>query len=108
MCEFDTLYFGNDGYVARCKSCNHYQIAFVTTVLTVTQQQFNTLQKQVSHKFEYAVNSNDENAKNILIPTPCTQVQLCLTKAEVAAFNNMLQHADMETKTLALLSLFNK
>lgn len=108
MCDFDTLYFGTDGYVARCKECDHYQVAFITTVLTLKQHDFNILRAQVAAKYSYAADGTSGCEKNILITTPSQAVQICLTKAETLQFSNMLEEADNESKTLALLSLFNK
>jgi hypothetical protein len=107
MCQFQSLYFDDDGYVVRCKQCDHYQIAFGSTMLTLAQKDFETICQIVKHKcaeenFEFA-----GHAKCIIIPTPSGGVHLLLTKEEANRFNDILEEADNEAKAQCLISLFN-
>jgi hypothetical protein len=40
MCNYKTLRNSEDGYVVRCKSCDHIQVAFSTSIQSFTRDQF--------------------------------------------------------------------
>lgn len=106
MCDFDTLYFGNDGYVARCKECERFQIAFGTSVLTLNQLEFEAMTRQINSKLIAAQNDISGCCKNILLVTPSQYVQMCVTKDEALRFQKMMEDADTEMQTLAMLKMF--
>lgn len=107
MCKYDSLYFGDDGYVVNCKKCGNYQVAFISTLLTLSQNDFDTLRKLISYKCNKEYFTLTETAKCVVVPTPCQGICMILTKSEVIRFNEILEEADNEMKVLSLLSLFN-
>jgi hypothetical protein len=108
MCEFQSLYFNNDGYVVRCKQCGHYQIAFGSTMLTLVKKDFEAICKMVKYKSSEKDSSFSEHSKCVVIPTPSYGLHMLLTKNEANRFNEILEEADNEAKALCLLSLFNQ
>ena len=108
MCHFDSLYYGDDGYVVRCKQCGHYQVAFISTMLTLTENNFQALCKIVQHKCIEADYCFAENSKSVIIQTASEGMYLLLTSGEVKRFNYILEEADNEEKALSLISLFNQ
>lgn len=107
MCEFQSLYFNDDGYVVRCKQCGCYQLAFGSTMLTLTKKGFETFCKMVKHKCNERDFLFSEHSKCVVIPTPSNGVYMLLTKNEVNQLNEILEEADNEEKAQCLLSLFN-
>lgn len=107
MCEFDSLYNGDEGYVIRCKQCGNYQLAFLSTVLTLSENNFESLCKLVNHKCRQVNNTVSDNRKNVAIQTPAEGVFILLTANEVKRFRKILEQADNEVKALSLISMFN-
>ena len=106
MCQFESLYFEDDGYVIRCKGCGNYQIAFGNVMLTLTPEQLVQLYEKVLRKGQDDDLLLFETSKCIVIPTPKQGYNLVFTKKEFKRFYEMLEIVDTEIKTLSLLSLF--
>ena len=107
MCEFQSLYFGDDGYVVRCEKCNHYQVAFGSTMLNLPPHDFETLLKIMQHKCRAEVDTMAAHSKSVIVPTPSPGVSLLFTKSEAMRFYEILEEADNEVKAQSLISLFN-
>ena len=107
MCEFQSLYFNDDGYVVRCRHCEHYQLAFGSTMLTLEQKDFEAICKMVKDKSSEEDFSFPKHSKCVVIPTPYYGLYMLLTKNEANRFNEILEEADNEAKALCLLSLFS-
>lgn len=107
MCEFQSFYFGDDGYVVRCKECNHYQLAYTSTMLTLTECDFQALYKLVKYKCAEADYSLSAHSKTVIIQTPAQGVCIFLTRLETVRFSEILEEADNESKAQTLMSLFN-
>ncbi|WP_346237899.1 DUF6686 family protein [Niabella insulamsoli] len=105
-CDFQSLYYGEDGYVARCKQCGHYQIAFISTMLTLSSADFHIFCKQVNYKAGQTYTNVNHDSKIIMIATPAQDVNLILTPAELARLHKALEEADSEIKAQELLCLF--
>jgi hypothetical protein len=108
MCEFESLYFNDDGYVVRCKKCGYYQLAFGTIMLTLTKKDFETMRNVVQQKCNEGDFSLCEHSKCVCIPTPSTGMYMLLTKNEAKRFNEILEEADNEEKAKSLLNLFKQ
>ena len=106
MCKFESLFFSEDSYVIRCTTCGHYQLAFLSTLLTLDAHEFDTLCKVAQFKCLEDHSSFSEHSKCVIISTPFYGQCMLLTKAEAHNLNNMLQEADNEAKAQSLLQLF--
>ncbi|WP_152268609.1 DUF6686 family protein [Agriterribacter humi] len=107
MCGFQYLYNGEDGYVVRCKNCGHYQIAFASFMLTLSQSEFQSFCELVKYKCNEPGYSLTEYSKSIILQTPAQGVFILLTKNEDSRLYQILEEADNEDKALALMSLFS-
>lgn len=108
MCEFQSLYFGDDGYVVRCGKCGHYQVAFASTMLNMTEEDFVKLCQLVKTKMEEPDHYNNPSAKCIVVPTASKGMYMLLTRKEAERLNEILEEADSEEKALAMMSLFQQ
>ncbi len=108
MCEFQSLYFNDDGYVVCCTECGIYQVAFISTVLTLTESNFEAFCKVVNHKCSEEDCSFIENSKNVAVPSPAYGIYMLLTRSEAQTFKDILEEADNEVKALALIDLFKQ
>lgn len=106
-CEFQSLYFGDEGYVVRCKQCGHYQVAFMSIILTLTENDFIAFCSIVKSKSVEMDEVMPEHCKCVVIRTPAEGICFLLTRNEASRFSVMLEEADTEAKTLSLIKLFN-
>ncbi|HRO48439.1 DUF6686 family protein [Agriterribacter sp.] len=107
MCGFQYLYNGEDGYVVRCKQCGHYQLAFASVMLTLTENEFRLFGELVKYKCEGADDALTEYSKSVVLRTPAEGVFILLTKNEAVRLCEILEEADNENKALTLMSMFN-
>ena len=112
MCEFQKLSFSEHGYVVRCQECGHYQLAFGTTMLTLSNEDFKTLHGIVQQKYlsvcknEACVHEYGAEAKSVVISTPFTGMCIVVTRKELNHLNSMMENADNEIQALIMMELF--
>jgi hypothetical protein len=106
ICEYQSLYYGDDGYIVRCRQCGHFQIAFISTMLMLNAEDFGILRNIVAAKMQEETHSMP-GTKTVVIRTPSKEVSLLLTRAELEKFHSILEDADNEVRADALLRLFN-
>ena len=105
---FETLYSGNEGYVLYCGHCNRYRLAFISTALMLSAEEYGGLRSHVEMLYhQHIPESMDLNCKSIIIPSVSDQVQIVLTRTELNRLQQMLDRADTEKKVNALMALFN-
>jgi hypothetical protein len=107
MCNFQSWYFDDNGYVVECKDCNHYQVCFGTTLLTLNEKNYQVFVENLFITKENYCHVNNANLKCVVLPTPASCVSSILTQYELDNLYNMLQEVDTEKKTVQLLQLFN-
>jgi len=105
-CDFQSLYYGEEGYVVRCRQCGHYQVAFISTMLTLNEADFFVFCKQVKYRALQSYSHVNQDSKIIMIATPSQEVQLILTPGELVMLYKALEEADSEKKAQELLCLF--
>lgn len=108
MCEFQSLYFGNDGYVVWCKKCSRYQVAFASVMLNLTVEDFKKLAMVMNEKNAEPDYYNHVPSKSVVIPAPSSGVYILLTKKETKRLFEILEDADTEEKALEMISLFHQ
>lgn len=108
MCESQTLSFNNNGYILLCKHCGNYQVAFMTTVLTFSEEEFDVFVKQVRFRFGKKECVNSKYAKSIVLHTASPIVCLILTRQELNHLNELVEECESELKVQEIISLFNQ
>ena len=107
MCEFQYLYFEEDGYVVRCKQCGHYQVGFGSIMLTLADNEFQEFRKMVKYKCYEVEGASLAHKKGMILQTPSPGICMLLTEFETRRFSEILEQADSEVKALAIIKLFN-
>ncbi len=74
-------------------------------MLSLSPVDFEALSDLVAYRLDSLVPFGDDK-KAILLPTPSAVCQMLLTERELASLHHMLQCADNEMRTEALLELF--
>jgi len=93
MCAFKTLHYGDDGYVVRCRQCDHIHIGFGTTVLALTYDQFLDFDRTVDEYYELHADDAQRHRKTIQIPTAARAVTLVYSPADLKKLARMLTKA---------------
>ncbi len=109
MCTYHTLYQNEaNGYAIKCLQCNNIQLAFGNACITFPVADFPSFFTEIKKFAENLSHTVAVHAKIIYIPTPCTDVKLLLSHAQLNALVNMLDVTDTELKSLHLLSFFKR
>ncbi|MGJ7031091.1 DUF6686 family protein [Niabella hirudinis] len=106
MCNFKTLCYAPDGYLIVCNECRHFQLAFQTTLLTMTARDLQVFHTLVKENREYNPPETHTGRKNIYIPTPLEGHGIILNGKELEALYQLLETAEVNFKAECLLNLF--
>jgi len=106
-CTFQTLFFSDEGFVARCSSCGHFHVAFMSFMFIIPENAFVELHRETMFRMREADFSFSENSKSVMIPTHTKSAFIMLTRNELMIFSNMLEEADNEYKAVSMINLFN-
>lgn len=106
MCQFKNCYAGSNGYIVRCEDCQHLQVAFGTTVLTLNEYDFLAFMGIVAYKKANHIPVYAPDMRSIVLPTPSSTVHLIFSERELNDLHTMLQEADNEIKAQQLIGLF--
>ena len=106
-CNYQTLFFSEEGFVARCKSCGHYHVAFMSFMFVLPEDAFMELYRETAWRVQCRDGGFAETSKSVMIPTHSRWAFIMLTRKELDVFFNMLEEADNESRALQLISLFN-
>ncbi|MFT3702879.1 MAG: hypothetical protein QM802_10935 [Agriterribacter sp.] len=108
MCQFRNWYSDEGGYVIQCDDCKHFQVSFGTTMLTLSEQQYEAFTLAILQKKESHVCMQDPDCKCILLPTPCNAIHIILSEKELMHLHGMTQTVDIDIKTEAMINLFSR
>ncbi len=106
-CNYQTLYFSEEGFVACCKSCGHFHVAFLSFMFVLQQEAYSELYRETCYRMQCPNTQFAENSKSVMIPTHIKSAFIMLTRKELEQFYNMLEAAENEQKALQLIYLFN-
>lgn len=108
MCNYETLFHNDNlGYAVRCNECEKIQLGYGNVVITFSDEDFRSFSSWITtirHQQDPAL---DAGLRCIVIPTPCEGMKLLMSKRELDEFVTMLETADTELQSLALLKLFS-
>ena len=109
MCQYQTL-FHNDkiGYVIRCAECEKIQVGYSNMLLTFGMEDFEAFRSWLRKLMDEHTPPPSDTLRCILIPTPCEGMKLLLSTRELKDFNSMLEKADTELRSLAMIKLFSQ
>ena len=108
MCDYQTLFHDDNlGYIVRCNSCEKIQLGYGNLVVTFSQEDFDCFRTWINRIYAEQDRELNPASRCIMIPTPCDGMKLLLSLRELDEFVEMLDTADNELQSLALLKLFN-
>lgn len=103
ICKQKILSHNESGYVAMCSKYSHFQIAFISTILILTEEQFSEFASQVSNQLQYSERQTDENHKTFCIHTFSINTRLILSLSELRKLVYLLDEASASLKVNNLL-----
>ncbi len=83
MCKSKILKNSDAGYVMHCKSCDKVQVAFGTTIVSMTQPKFYEYIKLVDELYSIHNLYPYRNEKMVKIPTPAKEMLMIYTVNEL-------------------------
>src|SRR5688572_22384983 len=95
MCQYKIYHQSEWGYVIRCNGCEHLQLAFGTTAITFTFEQFDEFAETIR---EYHIAYRDDcfkDQKTIRIPTIAQSISLAFSVNEMEKLMQMLDETQV-------------
>ncbi|MBL7719111.1 MAG: hypothetical protein JNL72_09785 [Flavipsychrobacter sp.] len=83
MCGYKTLHNNEDGYVVACHCCGHIQVAFGTTAMSFTREQFYDHIRLVDECYKVHCLTAFRDQKNVTIPTVARSLSLIYSVNEL-------------------------
>ncbi|MFT3908877.1 MAG: hypothetical protein QM737_05585 [Ferruginibacter sp.] len=109
MCNFHTWFHDDkSGYVIECRQCNKIQVCFGNLLLCLQDRTFESFRQAVERNVAAVLPAKDRHIKSIVLTTACNAVNIILSEAELDGLSHMIEYADTEMKTAALLNMFNE
>jgi len=109
MCSYQTLFYNEvTGYVIHCRQCNTIQLAFGNVLITLYKEDFYGFHQCINRIKEEYEEYSDCAKKCITVPTPCEGIKFLVSGPELAQLQVMVEEAETELKSLAMLSLFDQ
>lgn len=103
MCSYKVLFHRSTGYVVKCNSCSHYQVAFGTMVFTISTANMTEMFAQVT-KLSSRKDSCSGHHERFQVKLPCDSVIMALTPEELKQYHDMLEEAFATEALRKLLS----
>lgn len=101
MCNYTMLYQSCSGCIIRCKSCDHFQLAFGTTTAVFDPIAFDHFCRRIGLQREEASCNGFAQQKRFSVPLSSPLVCMTLNYVELKKLADMLHEAqfvdDMET-----------
>jgi hypothetical protein len=104
MCQSKILHHSEKGFIVKCLSCNHYQVAFGTVAMRLSKTEYDELLKFVR---SYIVHDKMCRVKNIYIPLPSDAICLLINSSELADLQEILSDAEVTECMHNMLSELN-
>lgn len=93
MCSYKVLFHKASGYVVKCNSCAHYQIAFGTMVFTISEENMDSMYEDVKKSNSDINQAKRSHNERVQVRMPCESVMMALNSKELNQFQNMIEEA---------------
>lgn len=92
MCNYKTLFKNEHGYVVKCNHCLQLHVAFGTTLLAFSEDQFFEFSKMVTESYNTYQFVCCRKEKRVQLPTAIGSVMLVFSINELDQFRDLLQN----------------
>lgn len=95
MCTYKTLTKSKHGYLIYCTKCKHYQLAFGTSLINMSEGEFEEFKRVAQEQFSEQRNSSMEWYKSIQLPVFAQNNIMVLSYVELKYLIDMIQQAEL-------------
>lgn len=95
MCKQKILSHTENGYVAVCRQCAYIQVYYISTMMTISQEQYAALVSQVNDLKKEGRKNIRKNKKVFCVHTFSYNIQMVLSYDELIIFDQILNEANM-------------
>ena len=107
MCVYKKLHHNENGYVVRCNVCQHFHVAFGSTVLAHTEDQFYDFIRTVDEYYEINRFYSCRAQKVVQIPTIARSITLVYSLEELRKLSELLHQASDKLDKEKLFAFHN-
>lgn len=93
MCKHKILAHNENGYIAICGNCDHYQVAFGTAVMSLPAERYTAFAEYVYEQSGLQVYSDFPTQKTVILPVFCGHLQMILSFNELLKLEELLKQA---------------
>jgi len=93
MCVYKKIYHNENGYVVRCGACRHFHIAFGSTVMAHTCDQFYDFIRTIDEHYNANRFCSCRAQKLVQIPTGLRSMTLVYSLEELRKLSELLHRA---------------
>ena len=104
MCTHKMLTNGNYGYIVLCHNCNHFQIAFGTSLINLKPDHYNEFYLLAQEQHHYYQNNGFPNNKTIHLPIFTPNSLMVLSFNELELLLEMFNKANLMLEVDAILN----
>lgn len=98
MCSHKILAHNETGYIAICTNCEHYQIAFGTTVMSLPEQQYKEFAEHLYMNCTNKACLDFPAQKSVVLPVFCAHLQMILSFNELLRLEELMRQASVMTE----------
>ena len=103
MCSYKILVHNKWGYIVKCNNCNHFQIAFGTTVISLKTELFQEFRLQIKELKQTTVYNGFPKQKYIPVKTHHEDVLMTLNYNELQRLFALIDEAMLANEMNQLL-----
>ncbi|MCC6182826.1 MAG: hypothetical protein IT237_13445 [Bacteroidia bacterium] len=110
MCQYKTLAVSNNGYAILCRQCNNIQLAYGTSLHTISLLEFHCLLQLIEDNIKMHKGYGFPNHKICKLPTSSNLTWIILSPSELPAILEIFeeaQHALMVEDTIIELGIYS-
>jgi hypothetical protein len=97
-----------NGYILRCRGCHSYRLAFGTSLMCLSQEEFNSFQSEIRYHSDYFPHEGFYDQKIIHIVLPCKNVCMILNYKELQQLSHMLAEVNLMQEIENILDITNE
>lgn len=90
MCNYKTLQHNSNGYVVQCRNCNHIQVAFGTTIVSFSREQFYEFISVIDEQYQLHSLCLQRAKKMVHVHTPSGNLAMIYSVNELSALLYLL------------------
>lgn len=101
--DYKMLHLNAQGYVLKCLCCDHYQLAFGTSLLIFSQQELYDFWQMVQRQISYSGEVDNPQLKQFQLPTVTPKVILVFNLRELQELEYLLKQAHFRLEIVTLM-----